>query len=453
MANPQRSLARRFSFLSATQLISRLLPFAVNTAVARRLTPEEFGVPSVHFALLTTAVLTTREGFRRACLRGDAADRALSVAWLVVPLGIAVAVASTLLTIAISRGSHAHILSLCLCGGAAALEFAAEPAFLASQQEGRFRLRLFAEAAATMARSSVLAWLLLGRSAAPPALAFASGQCAYALVLFAAYATASTRRSADRIDPETMRLLREFSTQAFVKLVFASGEKFVLMLLGTSSEAGVFGLVSGLGSLFVRCVLQPFEESVFVDFSSKAKRPEVAERLLRLVLTAGLAVAALGGSYASLVLRVIYGERWSSTPDAVASLRAYCVLIAALAFNGTAEAVAFAGMSPAELTASNSRLGAIAAAQLCMSVVLRHLFGPVGLIAANALCTGARAVAACGNLAAIVPKRGVWVALATGALVCAASEGRMHAAVHVALGAAAGAGVLVAVVNSERKQQ
>ena len=55
-----------------TQVVSRLLPFIVNTMVARRLAPEEFGVPTVHFQLLSTVILTCREGFRRALMRhGD----------------------------------------------------------------------------------------------------------------------------------------------------------------------------------------------------------------------------------------------------------------------------------------------------------------------------------------------------------------------------------------------
>ena len=54
---------------AVTQAVARVLPFIVNTLVARRLTPEEFGVPTVHFHLLSTVILTCREGFRRALMR------------------------------------------------------------------------------------------------------------------------------------------------------------------------------------------------------------------------------------------------------------------------------------------------------------------------------------------------------------------------------------------------
>ena len=55
--------------------------------MARRLTPEEFGVPTVHFYLLSTAILTTREGFRRALMRDSVKDASLGYAWLVLPIG------------------------------------------------------------------------------------------------------------------------------------------------------------------------------------------------------------------------------------------------------------------------------------------------------------------------------------------------------------------------------
>jgi hypothetical protein len=102
------SLGRALRFFAASAALSRGVPFLLNIAVARRLTPAELGVPTVHFALVralrsqslrrtrltprqvSTAVLTVREGFRRACLRHDAAT-ALAVGWLAVPAGAVVA--------------------------------------------------------------------------------------------------------------------------------------------------------------------------------------------------------------------------------------------------------------------------------------------------------------------------------------------------------------------------
>ena len=47
--------------------------------------------------------------------------------------------------------------------------------------------------------------------------------------------------------------------QAAWKLLLSEGEKGVLMWAGSADEQGVYALVSALGALFVRIVLQPFE--------------------------------------------------------------------------------------------------------------------------------------------------------------------------------------------------
>ena len=52
-----------------------LVPFCVNLLVARRLSPERYGLPAVHFHLVTQAVLQLgREGVRRACMRHVSED-------------------------------------------------------------------------------------------------------------------------------------------------------------------------------------------------------------------------------------------------------------------------------------------------------------------------------------------------------------------------------------------
>ena len=49
--------------------------------------------------------------------------------------------------------------------------------------------------------------------------------------------------------------------------MLAEGEKAALMVVAATDDQGVYGLVANLGSLFVRVVLAPFEESAFHAFS------------------------------------------------------------------------------------------------------------------------------------------------------------------------------------------
>lgn len=46
------SLGAAFGFLLTSAAVSRGVPFLVNVAVAHKLTPHEFGIPTVHFALV-----------------------------------------------------------------------------------------------------------------------------------------------------------------------------------------------------------------------------------------------------------------------------------------------------------------------------------------------------------------------------------------------------------------
>ena len=46
------SLGAAFGVLLTSAAVSRGVPFLVNVAVAHKLTPHEFGIPTVHFALV-----------------------------------------------------------------------------------------------------------------------------------------------------------------------------------------------------------------------------------------------------------------------------------------------------------------------------------------------------------------------------------------------------------------
>ena len=59
------SLGRALRFFAASAALSRGVPFLLNVAVARRLSPAELGVPTVHFALVRALSLSS---LRRARL-------------------------------------------------------------------------------------------------------------------------------------------------------------------------------------------------------------------------------------------------------------------------------------------------------------------------------------------------------------------------------------------------
>lgn len=155
----------------------------------------------------------------------------------------------------------------------------AEPFYIRAQRRSHFRLRLAAETVATLSRSFVTYYLVSmpGASASVP-LAFAFGQLTYGLCILIFYAVVQLEFTKVGVDVllrrvnlkrGTLALVGTFSTQAIWKLLLAEGEKGVLLWVGSADSQGVYALVSSLGSLFVRIVLQPFEEAAFVTFARK----------------------------------------------------------------------------------------------------------------------------------------------------------------------------------------
>lgn len=159
---------------------------------------------------------SSRDGFRRSCL----SDRTIQMSWLVLPIGFVVAVVSTLVAVSVSHENHA--MPLCLCGTV----LSGVPAGGALQTSAPHRggshhgTQLCVGVAFALSDSHTASHGVCGRTVR---------LCSRRFYISAAHV------GQWGYDPETTRLLREFSTQAFVKLVFSSGEKFILMVFSASS--------------------------------------------------------------------------------------------------------------------------------------------------------------------------------------------------------------------------
>ena len=86
-------IGRAFSSLVALQALTRLVNFALTTALARRLGPAAIGLANVQMQLVSaSALFLAKEGVRRACQRvypggaGAALAHGVNLAWLSVPI-------------------------------------------------------------------------------------------------------------------------------------------------------------------------------------------------------------------------------------------------------------------------------------------------------------------------------------------------------------------------------
>ncbi len=180
--------------------------------------------------------------------------------------------------------------------------------------------------------------------------------------------------------------------QTAEKFILSEGEKFALLRLNLHSS-GVWGLVSNLGSIAARLILQPIEEAAQAEFAiienskqARAVRQNILRQslalILRLLSLLSLCFILFGPAFSPLLIRVVYGPLWHSTSAArlLAFYSAFYVPV--IAFNGVTEAFTYALMNKSEIERANRAMIAFSLTFIAALIATRQ-FEAFGLLAAS----------------------------------------------------------------------
>jgi oligosaccharide translocation protein RFT1 len=471
------------SLLVALQVVSRAVTFLANQAVLRFLTPEVLGISTQLEVFYLSILFFSRESLRVAVQRHRSAaavsnstapddrDIAKSVTARsnqeVINLGY-IAIGLGLLSSVILGWSYLHAVSaaalaatphlrgsLFIYAAAALLELISEPCFLLFQIRLQVRARASAESAGTLVRCIVVlataVWTFRQRIDAG-ALPFALGQLCYGGTLLAVFAwygsvlasaegfgllpkrlAAATVNSSTTMADEstdtyslgyfyrpTLDLASSMFAQSFVKHILTQGDTFMVSILSTPTEQGVYALANNYGGLAARLIFQPIEETSRSYFSrllspQTLKKTDAANQkvsqgstvpraaaskaasqlatIIRCYAIIAVPLAAVGPTAAPLLLSLIAGPRWASS-GAGACLSAYVWYIPLMALNGVLEAFVASVATQSQVHQQSLWMGAFSLIFVTAGAVfLRFLgWGAIGLVAANGVNMACRIV-------------------------------------------------------------
>ncbi|KAG6594338.1 uncharacterized protein IUM83_15186 [Phytophthora cinnamomi] len=299
------------------RFLQRVLTFAANSLVLRKLHLSVTGAVTVRLELALASIFLLRDGFRLAFLRMPSLDSSSSkggdngkahlqqlvnVAWLSTAISWAVAafvlaysaVSGSTETVKEDEALDGYSAVLAMYCGAAMIEALAEPMFVLAHASVLVSWQVAAQSAAFLVRAAVqyVGVVVLELSLT----AYGIAELSYALTLLVMFAVFFWRRiydgsseggkfaltsmgqllpgkpegDADWCHGELMTLLVPLSVQSGVKYLLAEGDKWVLTGFASLQHMGVYGLVSNLGSLVPRIVFLPIEEATKTIFSKLA---------------------------------------------------------------------------------------------------------------------------------------------------------------------------------------
>lgn len=401
--------------LIAGQVGLKLFTFVLNQVLLSSVLPQALGLATYLEFLTTTVLIFSREAARLAIQRTPkgphAAQSIVNFGW--VPLALAGPITAVIVGWNWNTATFQRELLplaelgwvLALLATAIVLELSVEPLYEYNQYQLGLARKARYEGLAVVVRGVVT---VVGLQTIAPVLAFAVGQVAYSLVLWAGYVTVMLPKGVSRwpkggLDTSVVAVWRSYFVQMFFKQVLTEGDKVAINYYFSIDQQAVYAVMGNYGLIVARLVFQPLEELVRVWFTKMAADRAQARQLVETlcVFYVNLVVLIAVGGYANagwgLRLLLLRRGTWDAT-ELFDTFPVYVLYLGLLAFNGVFEALYTSIASTTDIRRYSYFMTALC---LAMVAVLHATIGVggwglSGLIAANAVNMGLR-IAWCGR--------------------------------------------------------
>lgn len=391
------TVRKSIALASAGNYASIVISFAANVIIARKLTPEEFGLFAI--AMASTGILTAlrESGVNAYIIQHDTADRATLQAAFTAVLAISAAAGALLLALAPAAAAFFEADSLRHLLWIIAIGFAAHPfsATIAAtlQREMRFETLLAINVSSSLVHSATaLSLVFAGYGVLSLAIAAAVASIYYAIACLVIERDRTRFRIHLAGVPEVMR----FSVTATAALLLrqARNDSFPLIagrMLGAAA-VGLTGRAGALLGLYNKLIAGIYPVVLPAFSAHKRSGGDLAPALLR--GQALLNLTAMGAYGFFLVagepaIVFLYGEQWRPAAD----------LLAPMMFSALVGASLDRLATPIYL--AHGRVDIILKIQAVMAplkIVVLVIATPFGLMPALWAITGLAVLQACADL-------------------------------------------------------
>ncbi|KAI9262725.1 Rft protein-domain-containing protein [Sporodiniella umbellata] len=412
--------AKGASYLIMLQFISRMLTFSLNQIVLRYTTPGAFGIASVNLELLASTILfISREGFRAILTRSSKnQQQIINLAYIPACLGFFTTTLCcgyylSTITSQDSATYSYYSTSVVLYGIASFLELAVEPLFILALNKMYFQLRVSVEGTAVILRCLVTFGLTLYGKPEYSVLSFALAQLVYGLIIMVGYIgyfiynenslknllprkiKDDSKKREYWFDSTLLHLGITMTKQSLLKHVLTEGDKMLISALSTNVDKGVYGFVVNYGSLVVRILFQPLEETARTFFSKRLVNKQDAEArksalailmgIIKFHVLLGLVFICFATNYTNTMIDLLAGSTWSIKSNAPQVLAVYCMYVPFMGVNGITEGFVQAVANKQEVNRLSYFMLLFSACFMVSGFVLMYILelGAIGLVFAN----------------------------------------------------------------------